>query len=898
MISDFMVFFSKHKKNPSFLIIANVALAALYYFIAFESLKLATIHDNVSPIWPPTGFSIFILICLGLDFAPAICIGAIAANYFGTTAPFLNSAVVGLGNASEAIVGFWLYNKIFQYKNRLEHLTSPLAISASAIFAPMISATVGAFSLYFFKVIPQEIITTVWLTWWIGDVVGALFILPIFLSIREGSLGEFLKSLKTRNLKNDFVLTLSAATIFASTFLLSDPQSLKYLFMFFPMILLFSLTGSSFFTYFGSLLLCGISLWITANGKGPFNLSLFNQNLINLEIFLSSVIFTAMGIVNFFNIKIKNTFRFILMSGWIFWGVIFYNIQTEQHNSSEFELQQITEDMTTKIGNNLIGYIDILNGAASLFMASDSVSPDEWTAYIQQLDLEKNHPSIQGLGVILKVPDRELLSFEEHMRKSFDPLFTVKNSSHVEVAKNSGDHFVVTFIEPYEVNKAARGFDIATDPLRKEAAERAMLTGKPTITDRVSLITDLKKRAGFIIFVPVYRKGSSIATEAERVKNFSHWVYAPFITENFLKEAFNHYNKTLILEVHDNHNFNTDSLLYKNSNEPINTHYSQKTAEINMGQKTFYFKWYRSQNYAASNDFLSTWVGLIGSLSVLIIACFILDLFLLQDKAHAIAKKLNDEFIISQNIIKQQEAKIVESSKMAALGQMASSIAHEINNPLAIISAKAQQLEKMFKLSQTFDDKSKALDHTNKIKDTIERIAKIIKGLRQFSRDGEHDPMRASSLEVIIEDTLSLCKEKFRSSGVELKLNLEYRGEILCRDTQISQVLLNLLNNSFDAVNESETKWIELSTTLTFQGIEIMVTDSGLGIPKEIQSRILDPFFTTKEVGKGTGLGLSISKGIIESHNGVLRFDTKCVNTRFVILIPRILNNSSNKKAA
>lgn len=898
MISDFIIFFEKHKKNPSFLIIANMAFAAVYFFIAVESLKLATIHDNVSPVWPPTGFSIFVLICLGLDFSPAVFIGAIAANYFTTTSPLLNSMTIGLGNTAEAVLGFWLYNKTFQYKNRLEHLTSSLAISASAIIAPIVSATIGALSLYLFKVIPKELITTVWLTWWIGDVVGALFILPIGLSIKEGSLAEFLDRLKVRNLKNDFILLLSAATLFAATIILSDPQSLKYLFMFFPMVLLFSLTESAFFTYFGSLILCGISLWITANGSGPFNLSLFNQNLINLEIFLASVIITSMGIINFFNISFKNTFRLILMSGWIFWGVIFYNIQSEQHHSSDFEFQQITEDMTAKISTNLAGYLDIINGAASLFMATQSVTSEDWKTYVDQLNLNENHPGIQGLGVILKIPDKELLSFQEKNQQFVDPLFSIKNYPQWENKKTLDNHFIITFVEPFDINKAARGFDIATDPIRKEAAERAMLTGKPIITDRVTLITDVQKRAGFIIFVPVYKKGFPISTDDERVKNFSHWIYAPFITENFLKEAFNHYNRSLILEVYDNHSYSHESLLYKNSIEPVNTHYRPKTAEINIGQKKFYFKWYRSQNYTASNDFLSTWVGLIGSLSVLIIACFILDLFLLQDKAQAIAKKLNDDFIISQNIIKLQESKIVESSKMASLGEMASSIAHEINNPLAIISAKAQQLEKIFHQSQNFDDKFKALEHTGKIRDTVDRIAKIIKGLRQFARDGEHDPMRTSSLAAIIEDTLSLCKEKFRSGGVEVTLNLEYRGEILCRDTQITQVLLNLLNNSFDAINESKIKWIDISTTLTTEGIEISVTDSGLGIPKEIQSKILDPFFTTKEVGKGTGLGLSISKGIIDSHKGILRVDDKCINTRFVILIPRILNKSSIKKAA
>ena len=102
----------------------------------------------------------------------------------------------------------------------------------------------------------------------------------------------------------------------------------------------------------------------------------------------------------------------------------------------------------------------------------------------------------------------------------------------------------------------------------------------------------------------------------------------------------------------------------------------------------------------------------------------------------------------------------------------------------------------------------------------------------------------------------------------------------------MSQVILNLLNNAFDAIENKDEKWVEVQTLQNKNWVEIRVSDCGHGIPKEIQDKILQPFFTTKEVGKGTGLGLSISKGIIESHGGDLTIDNEAKNTTFVARIP------------
>lgn len=232
----------------------------------------------------------------------------------------------------------------------------------------------------------------------------------------------------------------------------------------------------------------------------------------------------------------------------------------------------------------------------------------------------------------------------------------------------------------------------------------------------------------------------------------------------------------------------------------------------------------------------------------------------------------------------RNEVRLQSSSKMAALGEMAGGIAHEINSPLTIIRGKAKQL--LRKIEMTELDKENMKTDLGKIVSTIEKISKIVNALRSISRNAEVDSMELASLQNIIEEVLELGQERFKSSSVELRLNISTETWIMCRPSEIAQVILNLINNSFDAVLNLDEKWVEIKVLESGENVKIIVMDSGNGIPKAIHEKLMQPFFTTKEVGKGTGLGLSISKRIIEKHLGKFYYDTNSKNTCFIVEIP------------
>lgn len=232
---------------------------------------------------------------------------------------------------------------------------------------------------------------------------------------------------------------------------------------------------------------------------------------------------------------------------------------------------------------------------------------------------------------------------------------------------------------------------------------------------------------------------------------------------------------------------------------------------------------------------------------------------------------------------------LVVSAKMSALGEMASGIAHEINNPLAVIMGKAQLSIKQ--LSSENPQLEKIKENQDRIVDVSKRIVKIIAGLKSFARDSSSDPMSFVSIKEIVEETLALCHERLIKDNVKFKFENKITEEYQMngRSTEISQVILNLLGNAIDANEEKENKWITLTTELINQKMVIRLTDCGTGIPPSVVEKMMQPFFTTKEIGKGTGLGLSISKGIIETHGGVLYYDSSARNTTFVIELPLIV---------
>jgi signal transduction histidine kinase len=248
-------------------------------------------------------------------------------------------------------------------------------------------------------------------------------------------------------------------------------------------------------------------------------------------------------------------------------------------------------------------------------------------------------------------------------------------------------------------------------------------------------------------------------------------------------------------------------------------------------------------------------------------------------------------------MLTEQQAQLVTSSRLSSLGEMAAGIAHEINNPLTIIHGQVNKIERLMKAEQL--DNEILTKSITSIQKTVERIGSIVRGLRFFARDGQQDPFVELSLQQLFDETLIFCGERFVKNNVRLEIDKDQSHIfILCRPVQLTQVFVNLLNNSFDAVQQMTGPWVKVEVKDHDTHIQLHFIDSGRGISENIANRIMEPFFTTKAPGSGTGLGLSISKGIVENHSGGIELMKSSRNTCFVVTLPKVRRNSNSSSTA
>lgn len=243
-----------------------------------------------------------------------------------------------------------------------------------------------------------------------------------------------------------------------------------------------------------------------------------------------------------------------------------------------------------------------------------------------------------------------------------------------------------------------------------------------------------------------------------------------------------------------------------------------------------------------------------------------------------------DEQAKYEHDLSLERAKSVQNAKLASLGELSAGIAHEINNPLALIKGTIPLLRK-FK-----DDQAKLDSKLNLLMRSTERIEKIISGLKKFARVSGGEVRTTEYLKKIIMDSLILIEAKAKRHYTPIETNIDPHLFILCDPTEIEQVIVNLLNNSIDAVSENQERWIKIIAFANGAEVVLQIVDSGPMISNEIEQKLFQPFFTTKGVGVGTGLGLSIVKGILDNHKATIKlnrsFSTTCFELRFPIAKP------------
>ena len=235
--------------------------------------------------------------------------------------------------------------------------------------------------------------------------------------------------------------------------------------------------------------------------------------------------------------------------------------------------------------------------------------------------------------------------------------------------------------------------------------------------------------------------------------------------------------------------------------------------------------------------------------------------------------------------LRDKQEQLVQAGKLATLGELTTGVAHELNNPLNNIGLYVGNVMDRIRLGEA--DSESLVGDLEKAMEQVRKATEIISHLRTFGRAARVS-IEKVDIDDVIERSLLLVQEQLRLRGIEVELEL-CPDELLvvANPIQLEQVFINLLTNARDALADSKRKTIRIASSRDDQRIRIAFSDTGPGIPRELQQRIFDPFFTTKEVGTGTGLGLSITYSILKEYGGGISVASRPGNgATFLVELP------------
>jgi len=614
-----------------------ISATAAFFAIGKLGIALASIEGNISPVWPASGFGIWLLLTYGRRYWPAI----IAGHVLVSLSSHLSLPValgMGVGGTAESLIGYWLWQAIHARGQVLlpEHRTAVTNL-AVALLSPLVAATCGSYSLCAGGVFEHAAVSHVWFTWFIGDALGFLFALPLLQTAPE--LFAQIRCLQSAAAVRGVVVLVATAALTWITFMVPGWEVL--VFGSFPLLLLSALWLDRPATVWLSGLLAAAAIAGTYCGHGPFYTGSLNRDLLNLQIFLAAV--AIMGqILSDFRARDSALARAILLAGWALSGWVFAGLRQNQLDEDEASFSSLTSFARADIETRMTTYVDALRSGSGFLLTSPAVGRDSWRNFAEAMDLPNRYPGVNGIGLIYPVKPDDLPAFVERERASGKSGFTIHPVPGF-VLNESQTAYVITSIEPTAPNDRAVGLDVSTDPARREAAEAARDTGEPRLTTRIAVVQDGPQRPGFLLYLPVYRRGAALGTIEQRRSAFVAWVYAPLVTEQFLKGLLGRRAGIISLAIYEPGPVDAKHLLYSSDTGGALRQPFRQQHTLTLAGQTFTLGWNPGQEFRPTDISVAVWTALSMTFGTLFLAAFVRGMQGVRHRAEDIAAERTRE---------------------------------------------------------------------------------------------------------------------------------------------------------------------------------------------------------------------------------------------------------------
>jgi PAS domain S-box-containing protein len=599
----------------------------------------ATLTGHPSPFWPATGFAVGGLLLGGRRLWPAVMAGALLSNVL---VPFPLPVAIALaaGSAVEAVVASLVFDRINRFVRARKYRSDLPATLVAALAGPVLCALIAVLVLGWTAIVPVSELPVLGITWWAGDAIGLLVVTPLVLCWRdEPPVVSPVPAVLRWTASLALVLGVGSAV------LLRRSDSVL-LFLIFPLLFIAAvLTGGRGVKLAGGILV-GMVVWGTVRHGGPFGIDLENANLLVLALFLASISLTSKVLALFRSAGGLLVPGVVLLCGWGISGWLFASLQKEHRQRGDNEIREVAGEMSLNILNRLNAYADALRGGTGFFAASDRVYRQEWRRYVQALQLKERYPGINGVGVILPVLAGEESKLVEQWRGDGAPGFAVHPVPGVRppvLRPSGGDRYVIVYCEPVEGNEEAIGLDIASEAHRRSAAERARDTGESSSTGRIVLVQDRRKRSGFLLLTPIYRAEMPINTVEQRRAAFQGWIYAPFITENFLKGVLGDDHRLLDVYAFESPDLGAGSLVFSTARASGIPEAFDRITILDLMGHPITLAWSRRHPRGSALESPAFWAGVGCAFASLLLAGLVASLQQTGRRARILAAERTEE---------------------------------------------------------------------------------------------------------------------------------------------------------------------------------------------------------------------------------------------------------------
>lgn len=511
-----------------------------YYLLARLGLMLALAQSNASPIWPPSGFALVLLLRYGRQFWPAILVGAFLANLAvfqnnnAASLPVLLtvSLAIAIGNTAEALIAHWLLRRLGIPGIGLHTQREVYKYGGAVAVAALSSALVGVLSLELSRIIPPALAWQVAATWWTGDFLGLLLLAPLAMALParlawpQWSPGQLV-----------FLASLLIATlaVFLSDSHFAAAQFLPYCLLFF--LGLAAVNRWRAMVRIALAVISGIAIPATVMDHGPFVSGVLHHSLLSLSTYLAISSILAWVLSTEEDPALAESYVWtpilILLACMTLtvgaWGWITYD--TEARTKERF--QRAADNVRETIRLRMEGYESLLRAGTALFDASVSVERGEWQQFVAGLDVQKQYPGVLGVGFARFAPAGALATLNKELR--------------VWPEGDRDLHAAIVYLEPRsQRNNVALGYDMMSEPTRRDAMVAAMQSGKMTASGPITLVQEIAgpKQAGFLMFNPVYRSNAAGHRELQG------FVYSPFRMGDLMQGIFGDELREVRLDVY------------------------------------------------------------------------------------------------------------------------------------------------------------------------------------------------------------------------------------------------------------------------------------------------------------------------------------------------------------